>query len=252
MLKSHCFTACALRLYGSCLTRFAFKTSDINIDVTHPSSVSRLLLPTFSHDLKERLVDWMFEFLVIFLLRWPNLRFWSRCWKSWRTAVSLSCLFVRRSWNHLFLVVTWWLFLLWRRFHKVYGLFFNTIRFFHPAEFSDVESDFHAKVPAIFCRDVCKWVERQSEPFNLLGAFTFRPCTALKYTLNFLSFFFLCSGLLCKVSAGNDVACLTTNHLAALAKLEPRLVPLVLAFRYWARVSNKYTLLSINNTVINA
>lgn len=47
---------------------------------------------------------------------------------------------------------------------------------------------------------------------------------------------FLCSGLLCKVTAGNDVACLTTNHLAALAKLEPRLVPLVLAFRHWARV----------------
>lgn len=46
----------------------------------------------------------------------------------------------------------------------------------------------------------------------------------------------LLSGLMCKVSAGNDVACLTTNHLAALAKLEPRLVPLVLAFRYWARV----------------
>uniref|UniRef100_A0AAQ5YPT6 CCHC-type domain-containing protein n=1 Tax=Amphiprion ocellaris TaxID=80972 RepID=A0AAQ5YPT6_AMPOC len=66
------------------------------------------------------------------------------------------------------------------------------------AEFSEVESDFHAKVPAVFCRDVS-------------------------------------SGLMCKVSAGNDVACLTTNHLAALAKLEPRLVPLVLAFRYWAR-----------------
>lgn len=46
----------------------------------------------------------------------------------------------------------------------------------------------------------------------------------------------LCSGLPCKVSAGNDVACLTTNHLAALAELEPRLVPLVLAFRYWAKV----------------
>uniref|UniRef100_A0A665WJ80 polynucleotide adenylyltransferase n=1 Tax=Echeneis naucrates TaxID=173247 RepID=A0A665WJ80_ECHNA len=66
-------------------------------------------------------------------------------------------------------------------------------------EFSEVESDFHAKVPAVFCRDVS-------------------------------------SGLMCKVSAGNDVACLTTNHLAALAKLEPRLVPLVLAFRYWARL----------------
>uniref|UniRef100_A0A8C1UMT5 Terminal uridylyl transferase 4 n=1 Tax=Cyprinus carpio TaxID=7962 RepID=A0A8C1UMT5_CYPCA len=43
-------------------------------------------------------------------------------------------------------------------------------------------------------------------------------------------------GLMCKVSAGNDVACLTTNHLAALARLEPRLVPLVLAFRHWANL----------------
>uniref|UniRef100_A0AAR2J7R4 CCHC-type domain-containing protein n=1 Tax=Pygocentrus nattereri TaxID=42514 RepID=A0AAR2J7R4_PYGNA len=66
------------------------------------------------------------------------------------------------------------------------------------AEFSEVESDFHAKVPVVFCRDAA-------------------------------------SGLPCKVSAGNDVACLTTNHLAALARLEPRLVPLVLAFRYWAK-----------------
>ena len=46
----------------------------------------------------------------------------------------------------------------------------------------------------------------------------------------------VCSGLACKVSAGNDLACLTTNHLATLARLEPRLVPLVLAFRYWAQV----------------
>uniref|UniRef100_A0A7N8Y3V7 Terminal uridylyl transferase 4 n=1 Tax=Mastacembelus armatus TaxID=205130 RepID=A0A7N8Y3V7_9TELE len=104
------FPACSLRLYGSCLTRFAFKTSDINIDVTYPSSVRLLLL-------------------------------------------------------------------------------FHTL----------VLSDFHAKVPTVFCRDMS-------------------------------------SGLMCKVSAGNDVACLTTNHLAALAKLEPRLVPLVLAFRYWARL----------------
>lgn len=46
-----------------------------------------------------------------------------------------------------------------------------------------------------------------------------------------------CSGLTCKVSARNDVACLTTDLLAALGKLEPVLIPLVLAFRYWARVS---------------
>ncbi|XP_074524138.1 terminal uridylyltransferase 4 isoform X2 [Halichoeres trimaculatus] len=114
--------ACALRLYGSCLTRFAFKTSDINIDVTHPASMTQ----------PEVLIQ------VLEILK-------------------------------------------------------------NSSEFSEVESDFHAKVPAVFCRDVS-------------------------------------SGLLCKVSAGNDVACLTTNHLAALAKLEPRLVPLVLAFRYWARL----------------
>uniref|UniRef100_A0AAR2L031 CCHC-type domain-containing protein n=1 Tax=Pygocentrus nattereri TaxID=42514 RepID=A0AAR2L031_PYGNA len=109
---------CSLRLYGSCLTRFAFKTSDINIDVAYPSN-SRFPL----------------------------------------TSVSL----------------------------------------LSAAEFSEVESDFHAKVPVVFCRDAA-------------------------------------SGLPCKVSAGNDVACLTTNHLAALARLEPRLVPLVLAFRYWAKL----------------
>lgn len=60
---------------------------------------------------------------------------------------------------------------------------------------------------------------------------------SIRKRLKFSLFVFCRSGLLCKVSAGNDVACLTTNHLAALAKLEPRLVPLVLAFRYWARVS---------------
>ncbi|XP_056893412.1 terminal uridylyltransferase 4 [Takifugu flavidus] len=114
--------ACSLRLYGSTLTQFAFKTSDINIDVTHPSSMTQ----------PEVLIQ------VLEILK-------------------------------------------------------------NNSDFSEVESDFHAKVPAVFCRDVS-------------------------------------SGLLCKVTAGNDVACLTTNHLAALAKLEPRLVPLVLAFRHWARL----------------
>uniref|UniRef100_A0A8C4K7X4 Terminal uridylyl transferase 4 n=1 Tax=Dromaius novaehollandiae TaxID=8790 RepID=A0A8C4K7X4_DRONO len=103
---------CSLRMYGSCLTRFAFKTSDVNIDIKFP--------PKF---------------------------------------------------------------------------------FFPPclAVYSDVESDFHAKVPVVFCKDVK-------------------------------------SGLTCKVSARNDVACLTTDLLAALGKLEPVLIPLVLAFRYWARL----------------
>lgn len=121
IIQKH-LTACSLRLYGSCLTRFAFKTSDINIDVTYPSPMTQ----------PEVLIQ------VLEILK-------------------------------------------------------------NSSEFSEVESDFHAKVPAVFCRDIS-------------------------------------SGLVCKVSAGNDVACLTTNHLAALAKLEPRLVPLVLAFRYWARL----------------
>ncbi|XP_017289799.1 terminal uridylyltransferase 4 isoform X2 [Kryptolebias marmoratus] len=114
--------ACSLRLYGSCLTRFAFKTSDINIDVTFPSTMTQ----------PEVLIQ------VLEILK-------------------------------------------------------------NSPELSEVESDFHAKVPAVFCWDRS-------------------------------------SGLMCKVSAGNNVACLTTSHLAALAKLEPRLVPLVLAFRCWARL----------------
>nr|XP_014266867.1 terminal uridylyltransferase 4 isoform X2 [Maylandia zebra] len=121
IIQKH-LTACSLRLYGSCLTRFAFKTSDINIDVTYPPSMTQ----------PEVLIQ------VLEILK-------------------------------------------------------------NSPEFSEVESDFHAKVPIVFCRDVS-------------------------------------SGLMCKVSAGNDVACLTTNHLAALSKLEPRLISLVLAFRYWARL----------------
>ncbi|XP_075405895.1 terminal uridylyltransferase 7 isoform X1 [Tenrec ecaudatus] len=65
--------------------------------------------------------------------------------------------------------------------------------------FIDIDADFHARVPVVVCR------EKQS-------------------------------GLLCTVSAGNENACLTTNHLTALGKLEPKLVPLVIAFRYWAKL----------------
>uniref|UniRef100_A0A8C0C0N5 Terminal uridylyl transferase 7 n=1 Tax=Buteo japonicus TaxID=224669 RepID=A0A8C0C0N5_9AVES len=65
--------------------------------------------------------------------------------------------------------------------------------------FTEVDADFHARIPVVVCR------EKQS-------------------------------GLICKVSAGNENACLTTNHLATLGKLEPALVPLVIAFRYWAKL----------------
>ncbi|NXA55599.1 TUT7 uridylyltransferase, partial [Nothocercus julius] len=65
--------------------------------------------------------------------------------------------------------------------------------------FTEVEADFHARIPVVVCR------EKQS-------------------------------GLTCKVSAGNENAYLTTNHLATLGKLEPTIVPLVIAFRYWAKL----------------
>ncbi|XP_067996705.1 terminal uridylyltransferase 4 isoform X2 [Melanerpes formicivorus] len=113
---------CSLRMYGSCLTRFAFKSSDVNIDIKFPPKMSQ--------------PDVLIQVLEI----------------------------LKNS-----------------------------------ALYSDVESDFHAKVPVVFCKDVK-------------------------------------SGLTCKVSARNDVACLTTDLLAALGKLEPVLIPLVLAFRYWARL----------------
>uniref|UniRef100_A0A452QDS7 RNA uridylyltransferase n=1 Tax=Ursus americanus TaxID=9643 RepID=A0A452QDS7_URSAM len=105
---------CSLRLYGSSLTKFALKNSDVNIDIKFPPRVSNM--------------------------------------------------------KNLFLLL-----------------------------YIDVESDFHAKVPVVVCKD------RKS-------------------------------GLLCRVSAGNDMACLTTDLLAALGKLEPVFTPLVLAFRYWAKL----------------
>ncbi|NWS67359.1 TUT7 uridylyltransferase, partial [Crotophaga sulcirostris] len=65
--------------------------------------------------------------------------------------------------------------------------------------FTEVDADFHTRIPVVVCK------EKQS-------------------------------GLICKVSAGNENAWLTTNHLATLGKLEPTVVPLVIAFRYWAKL----------------
>ncbi|XP_023374912.1 terminal uridylyltransferase 4 isoform X4 [Otolemur garnettii] len=113
---------CSLRLYGSSLSKFALKSSDVNIDIKFP----------------------------------PKM-------------------------NHPDLLI------------QVLGILKKT------ASYVDVESDFHAKVPVVVCKD------RKS-------------------------------GLLCRVSAGNDMACLTTDLLAALGKMEPVFTPLVLAFRYWAKL----------------
>ncbi|KAG8443819.1 hypothetical protein GDO86_009127 [Hymenochirus boettgeri] len=113
---------CSLRMYGSSQTRFAFKSSDINIDVKFPLKMSQ--------------PDVLIQVLDVL----KN----SDC-------------------------------------------------------FAEVESDFHAKIPVVYCKDRI-------------------------------------SGLTCKVSAGNDTACLTTEFLEAIGRLEPSLIPLVLAFRYWARL----------------
>ncbi|ELK06159.1 Terminal uridylyltransferase 4 [Pteropus alecto] len=113
---------CSLRLYGSSLTKFALKCSDVNIDIKFP----------------------------------PKM-------------------------NHPDLLI------------QVLGILKKSVLYV------DVESDFHAKVPVVVCK------ERKS-------------------------------GLLCRVSAGNDMACLTTDLLAALGKKEPVFIPLVLAFRYWAKI----------------
>nr|XP_060480539.1 terminal uridylyltransferase 4 isoform X8 [Panthera onca] len=113
---------CSLRLYGSSLTKFALKSSDVNIDIKFP----------------------------------PRM-------------------------NHPDLLI------------QVLGILKKSVLYV------DVESDFHAKVPVVVCKD------RKS-------------------------------GLLCRVSAGNDMACLTTDLLAALGKAEPVFTPLVLAFRYWAKL----------------
>ncbi|XP_029960124.1 terminal uridylyltransferase 7 [Salarias fasciatus] len=65
--------------------------------------------------------------------------------------------------------------------------------------FVDLEADFHARVPVVICKEKA-------------------------------------SGLVCKVSAGNENAFQTTSYLSALSSKEPLLLPLVLAFRHWARV----------------
>lgn len=65
--------------------------------------------------------------------------------------------------------------------------------------FVNLEADFHARVPVVICK------EKKS-------------------------------GLICKVSAGNENAFQTTSYLSALSSREPVLLPLVLALRHWARL----------------
>ncbi|KAM9744192.1 terminal uridylyltransferase 7 isoform 1-T1 [Menidia menidia] len=65
--------------------------------------------------------------------------------------------------------------------------------------FTNLEADFHARVPVVICK------EKKS-------------------------------GLICKVSAGNENASQTTSYLSALATREPHLLPLVLGLRRWARI----------------
>ncbi|XP_071339546.1 terminal uridylyltransferase 7 isoform X2 [Trachinotus anak] len=65
--------------------------------------------------------------------------------------------------------------------------------------FVELEADFHARVPVVICK------EKKS-------------------------------GLLCKVSAGNENAFQTTSYLSALASQERLLLPLVIGIRRWAQI----------------
>nr|XP_046241304.1 terminal uridylyltransferase 7 isoform X2 [Scatophagus argus] len=65
--------------------------------------------------------------------------------------------------------------------------------------FVDLEADFHARVPVVICKEKN-------------------------------------SGLVCKVSAGNENAFQTTSYLSALSNREPVLLPLVLGLRRWAQI----------------
>uniref|UniRef100_A0A7N5ZWS7 CCHC-type domain-containing protein n=1 Tax=Anabas testudineus TaxID=64144 RepID=A0A7N5ZWS7_ANATE len=67
------------------------------------------------------------------------------------------------------------------------------------ALFNDLEADFHARVPVVICK------EKKS-------------------------------GLICKVSAGNENAFQTTSYLSALASREHLLLPLVVGLRHWAQI----------------
>ncbi|XP_029295943.1 terminal uridylyltransferase 7 isoform X2 [Cottoperca gobio] len=65
--------------------------------------------------------------------------------------------------------------------------------------FVNMEADFHARVPVVMCK------EKKS-------------------------------GLMCKVSAGNENAFQTTSYLSALSSREQLLLPLVLGLRHWAKI----------------
>ncbi|XP_045890712.1 terminal uridylyltransferase 7 [Micropterus dolomieu] len=65
--------------------------------------------------------------------------------------------------------------------------------------FVELEADFHARVPVVICKE-----EK--------------------------------SGLICKVSAGNENAFQTTSYLSALSSREHLLLPLVLGLRRWAQI----------------
>ncbi|XP_057688013.1 terminal uridylyltransferase 7 [Corythoichthys intestinalis] len=65
--------------------------------------------------------------------------------------------------------------------------------------FVDLEAEFHARVPVVICKEKN-------------------------------------SGLLCKVSAGNENAFQTTSYLASLSTQERLILPLVLGLRQWAKI----------------
>ena len=129
------------------------------------------------------------------------------------------------------------------------------------ATFVEVQADFYTRVPVVVCREKQRCVNslrklcwKRLSPCALTCAHVISVLFFL-YTWEVGRCSFLCallccdwpnrthfgvlSALLCRVSAGNDSACLTTQFLSALANGEPRLLPLVLGLRRWATVSHR-------------
>lgn len=103
------------------------------------------------------------------------------------------------------------------------------------ALFVDLEADFHARVPVVICKEKSRCV------FHLL--FSTRcehqahaQCRTADLRKTPEKWKCLRSGLVCKVSAGNEMAFQTTSFICALSSRERLLLPLVLGLRRWARV----------------
>lgn len=125
--------------------------------------------------------------------------------------------------------------LLWRLRSKFEDQCVFFFFFLSQALFVDLEADFHARVPVVICKEKSRCVfhflfstrcEHQAHAQCRTADLRKTPekCKCLR------------SGLVCKVSAGNEMAFQTTSFICALSSREGLLLPLVLGLRRWARV----------------